>query len=215
MLPDSVSCKQCEDIRSPQSWSLTAPVIRVRPIGWSPVEHNDIEGNTKRVFQYVLEHPGCYLRQIRRELEISMGTTQYHTDLLEKAGRLTSSRHGLYKHYFVSGVFHDDEKNLLGIFGHETARDILLFIAERRNPTQSEIAKGIGVSAPSISWHVKRLVESHVISEVTEGKYKRYGLRGDPQRLVSLMKSYFPSLWDKWSDRLAEMFLSLSGDEEG
>ena len=215
MLPDSVSWKRCEDILSPRSLFRTSPLIRLRPVGWSPVEHNDIDGIAKRVFQYVLEHPGCHLRQIRRELKISMGTTQYHTDLLEKAGRVTSNRHGLFKYYFASGVFHDNEKDLLAVLSHETARDILLFIMERKNPTQSDIAKGIGVSAPSISWHVRRLAESHLITEAAEGKYKRYRLRGDPAQIVSLMKSYYSSLWDRWSDRLAEIFLSLSGDEEG
>jgi hypothetical protein len=39
-------------------------------------------------------------------------------------------------------------------------------------------------------------------------------LEGDPKDLVSLMKSYYPSLWDRWSNRLAEMFLSLSRGED-
>ena len=178
------------------------------------MEDTDIEGNAKRVFQYILEHPGCHLRQILKELDISMGTTQYHTGLLEKKGRVTSNKHGLFRYYFASGIFRDNEKKLLEVLSHETARDILMFIIERGDPTQSDIADRIGVSAPSISWHARRLAESHVVTEITEGKYKRYRLRGDPQQLVSLMKSYYPSLWDRWSDRLAEIFLSLSRDEK-
>lgn len=173
-----------------------------------------IEGNANRVLRYVLEHPGCYLRQIRRALVISMGTTQYHLRLLEKSRKLTSHRRGLFKHYFASGVFQDNEKNLLEVLSHDTARNILILIIELKNPTQSDIADAIGVSSPSVSWHVRRMVESRIITEVREGKYKRYQLRGDPQPFVSLMKTYYPSLWDAWSDRLAEIFLSLSRDEK-
>jgi len=143
-----------------------------------------------------------------------MGTTQYHLGLLEKAGRVTSNKHGLFRNYFAAGVFHDQEKSLLEALSHKTAREILILIMEQGNPTQSDIVDKVGLSSPSVSWHVRRLTESQVITEVREGKYKRYQLRGDPAQFVSLMKNYYPSLWDTWSDRLAEIFLSLSPDKK-
>jgi DNA-binding Lrp family transcriptional regulator len=97
---------------------------------------------------------------------------------------------------------------------HETARDIVMFIIEQKSPTQTEIAEKIGVSPASVSWQVARLLQYQIISEVREGKYKRYKLQGNPNDLATLMKSYYPSLWDRWSSRLAEMFLSLSPGEE-
>jgi predicted transcriptional regulator len=144
-----------------------------------------------------------------------MGTTQYHLSWLEKTGKITSSRRGLFKYYFPSGTFRDNEKSLLEVLSHETARQVLILIIEGTNPSQSDIAEKIGMSGPSVNWHVRRLVQSGVIDEFRDGKYKRYHLRGDPQQLVSLMKTYYPSLWDTWSDRLAEIFLSLSkGDQK-
>ncbi|MGH9991227.1 MAG: winged helix-turn-helix transcriptional regulator [Nitrososphaera sp.] len=175
--------------------------------------NEDIEGNTKIVLQFINEHPGCHLRQVRNEVGISMGTAQYHLARLEKAGRITSNRRGLFKYYFPIGLFQDNEKNLLEVLSQETAREILMFIIEQKTPTQTDIVGRIGVSPASISWHVSRLNEFGIITEVKEGKYKRYQLRGDPKSLISLMKSYYPSLWDRWSSRLAEMFLSLSPAE--
>jgi len=172
------------------------------------------EGNAKRVIQFIQDHPGCHLRRIRNELEISMGTVQYHLARLEKAGRIASNRHGLFRYYFPIGVFQDNEKNLLEILSQETARDILIFIIEQKNPTQTDIVDRIGMSAASVSWHVGRLARLGLISEIREGKYKRYQLNGDPRNLVSLMKNYYPTLWDRWSNRLAEMFLSMSKGEE-
>ncbi|MGI0014056.1 MAG: winged helix-turn-helix transcriptional regulator, partial [Nitrososphaera sp.] len=165
------------------------------------------------VLQFINEHPGCHLRQVRNEVGISMGTAQYHLARLEKAGRITSNRRGLFKYYFPIGLFQDNEKNLLEVLSQETAREILMFIIEQKTPTQTDIVGRIGVSPASISWHVSRLNEFGIITEVKEGKYKRYQLRGDPKSLISLMKSYYPSLWDRWSSRLAEMFLSLSPAE--
>ena len=171
------------------------------------------EGNAKRVIHFIQEHPGCHLRGIRSGLGISIGTVKYHIARLEKAGRVTSNRRGLFRYYFPVGVFQDNEKSLLEILSQETARDILIFIIEQKSPTQTEIVDNIGVSAASVSWHVGRLAELGLITEIREGKYKRYHLRGDPRNLVSLMKNYYPSLWDRWSNRLAEMFLSMSKGE--
>jgi hypothetical protein len=54
-----------------------------------------------------------------------------------------------------------------------------------------------------------------LIGEEKEGKYKRYHFDRDSRAVVVLMKSYYPSIWDWWSKRLAEMFLSMSkGDED-
>jgi predicted transcriptional regulator len=175
----------------------------------------ELEGNAKRVLQYVVEHPGCYLRQIRTALEVSMGTTQYHLQLLEKKRRIVSHKRGFHKYFFPAGTFRDNEKTLLEVLGSETAREVLILIIEERNPTQSLIADRTGKSAPSVSWHLKRLVESRIISETREGKYKHYQLLGDVHAFASLMKTYYPSLWDTWSDRLAEIFLSLSDREKG
>jgi DNA-binding transcriptional ArsR family regulator len=94
----------------------------------------------------------------------------------------------------------------------ETAREILMFIIERKNPTQSDIVNKIGISAASVNWHVRRLIAFKIIDELREGKYKRYQLYDldDSKYIVALLKNYYPSIWDKWSNRLAEMFLSLS-----
>lgn len=172
--------------------------------------NEDIEGNTRNILEYIRGHPGCHLRQVRSQLGISMGTAQYHLGRLEKAGKVTSNRHGFYRYYFPAGLFQDNEKNLLEILSHETARDIVMFIIEQKNPTQTDIAGAVGVSPASASWHVSRLLQYKIIAELREGKYKRYKLQGDPRELAQLMKSYYPSLWDRWSNRLAEIFLSLS-----
>jgi predicted transcriptional regulator len=141
-----------------------------------------------------------------------MGTAQYQLARLEKIGKITSTKKGLYKYYFPSGIFQDNEKHILQVLNQETAREILMFIIERKNPTQSDIVNKIGISAASVNWHVRRLIAFKIIEEVREGKYKRYQLYDldDSKYIVALLKNYYPSIWDKWSNRLAEMFLSLS-----
>jgi predicted transcriptional regulator len=167
-----------------------------------------------RIIRFISENPGCHLRKIKDELDLAMGTVQYHLDRLEKAGRITSQKQSLHKFYFLVGAFEENEKHILEVLSNETAREILMFIIEQNYPSQSEISKHIGISSPSISWHIKRLQDYRVIDAIKEGKFKRYKLHGDPKQFVALLRNYYPSIWNRWSNRLAEIFLSLSQGEE-
>ena len=168
-----------------------------------------------RILRFIRDNPGCYLRKIKDELDLGMGTVQYHLDRLEKAGRITSQKQSLHKYFFLVGAFEENEKQLLEVLSNETARDILMFIIEQKKyPSQSEISKHIGISSPSTSWQIKRLRDYRVIDEIKEDKFKLYRLHGDSQKFVALLKNYYPSIWNRWSNRLAEIFLSLSQGED-
>jgi predicted transcriptional regulator len=127
--------------------------------------------------------------------------------------RVVSARHGLYKHYFPVGIFHENEKEILQVLGQETGREILMFIIEQQAPTQTDIVNKVGISAASVSWYLKRLIECNLIDEIREGRYKRYQLhdrKTSSRDITILMRNYYPNIWDRWSNRLVETFLSLS-----
>ncbi len=174
---------------------------------------DESNSNFIKILQYIQENPGCHLRQIKRELNMSMGTTHYHLNLLEKQGKVSSERHNLHRYYFPIGLFEQNQRDILKILNQETAREILLIILEKKNPTQTDIADTIGLSSASVNWHIKRLIELGLILENKDGKFKRYSFGIDTKHIVSLMKNYHPNIWNKWSDRLAEMFLSLSKED--
>ena len=148
---------------------------------------------------------------------MSMGSVQYQLFRLEKRGRITSIRRGLYKFYFLSGIFHDNEKDILQVLRQETARQILLFVIEQKNPTQTDIVNTIGISAASVNWHIKRLIIFKLIYEIKDGRYKRYQLTGGSRDyskyIVDLLKNYYPSIWNSWSNRLVKCFCLYPEEE--
>jgi predicted transcriptional regulator len=93
-----------------------------------------------------------------------------------------------------------------------------MLIIERQAPTQTDIVSNVGISAASVNWHIRHLIKFKLIEEVKEGKYKKYQLRdreASSRYITMLMRNYYPNIWDKWSNQLAEIFLSLSkGDTE-
>lgn len=173
----------------------------------------DIENNTERILQHIQQNPGSHLREIKRVLDMSMGTIQYHLGVLEKQGKIISERQSLHRCYFPIGIFEENQKNILKILNQDTLREILLYIIERKDPTQTDIVNSIKISHASVNWHTQRLLSLGIINEVREGKYKKYYFIGNPMNVVELLKNYHPSLWNKWSNRLAEMFLSLSKED--
>ena len=41
--------------------------------------------NAETILQFIQKNPGCHLREIKRVLDMSMGTIQYHLNLLERS----------------------------------------------------------------------------------------------------------------------------------
>lgn len=176
---------------------------------------NDVENsNTTRVLQFIKQNPGSHLRQIKKELKISMGTVQYHLHLLEKEGKIMSEKQTLFRHYFPVGLFQHNEKTILKILKQETAREIIMLIIEKSNPTQTDLVNRLEISAASVSLNLGKLIELGLVKELRDGKYKRYVLLEDPKVFVHLMKNYQPGIWNRWSNTLSEMFISLARDDE-
>lgn len=144
---------------------------------------------------------------------MSMGTIQYHLGALEKQGKIISEKHSLHRYYFPIGMFEENQKNILEILNQDTIREILLYIIEKKDPHQTDIANFVKISNPSVNWHIQRLLSLGIIGETREGKYKRYHFIGDPMNVVELLKNYHPSLWNKWSNRIVEMFLALTKED--
>ena len=83
--------------------------------------------NRERILQFIKNKPGCHLRQIRKDVKISMGSTQYNLNILEKVGKITSARKGMYKYYFPIGIFHNNEKNLLNLKSRNEPRNFNVY----------------------------------------------------------------------------------------
>jgi predicted transcriptional regulator len=96
------------------------------------LELDESEDTATKLLFFIQNNPGYHLRRIKRAMGVSMGTVQYQLDRLEKSGKITSTRRGLYKYYFPIGVFKEKEKEILEILTHETARKILMFIIEQK-----------------------------------------------------------------------------------
>jgi|SRR5215211_3907740 DNA-binding transcriptional ArsR family regulator len=84
-----------------------------------------------------------------------------------------------------------------------------MFIIKKKNPSQTEIGEHSGITSASVNWHIKRFEDAKIIDENREGRFKHYKLPGDSKLIVATLKNFYLSVWDRRSNGLAEMFLSM------
>jgi predicted transcriptional regulator len=155
------------------------------------------------------------LRRICRELALAMGDVQYHVQKLERAGEIRSRRRGLYRFFYPSSLFGENQESLLGILSLSTPREVILSLIERPWSSQDELASSLRLSQPTVSWHLKRLVGLGVLERRQTGRRVTYRISPTEEAdIASFVRSYHHTTWERWSDRLAGIFMSYDGEEQ-
>ena len=171
-----------------------------------------ISNNRSRIYEYIKNHPGIHLRKLSKNLVIAMGDTQHHLGVLDKLGLIKSRRKGMYKVYYTVSILRKRDEDILAVLQQETPRDIILHLVENPGSTQGEISNYMRLTAPTISWHMSNLINARLAASYKEGRFVKYFIEGNVNDIVGLLKSYYPTVWSKLSDRLAELFLDLASD---
>jgi predicted ArsR family transcriptional regulator len=116
---------------------------------------------------------------------------------------------GLYKTYCPASIVGERYGYILAVLQQETPKNIVIYLIENSGATQRDIAQHMGLAAPTINWQMRRLIEIGLVYSQREGKFVKYSLKGDINDIITFLRSYHPSIWDKLSDRLAELFLGI------
>jgi predicted transcriptional regulator len=175
-------------------------------------EDNKIEYSSENklyIYKYIVNYPGVHLRKICRELRLAMGDTQYQLSILEKESKIKSRRVNNYRHYYPLTIPNEQNELILAFLRQETIRDILIYLMENPGSSQKALANFVNVSAPTIKWHMSRLIESDMVMATKEGKIVKYFIK-DPRSLTYSLKNYMPALWNSLVNKFAEKFFEIT-----
>jgi predicted transcriptional regulator len=162
-------------------------------------------GIRQKLFTLISECPGIHFRDAQRRTESSTGNLTYHLDCLVKAGLLTSVRDGKYLRYYAFTEKSAEEKRILEIARRKTDRHILLLLLQNETNTNEELSEILNLSPSTISWHIKKLIETNILSVKVEGRKVFYSVNN--QELVSgILIKYKESYLDKLVDRFVEIW---------
>jgi predicted transcriptional regulator len=118
---------------------------------------------------------------------------------------LTTVRDGKYLRYYAFTEKSTEEKRILEIARRKTDRHILLLLLENETNTNEELSEILNLSPSTISWHIKKLIETNILSVKAEGRKVFYSVNN--QELVSgILIKYKESYLDKLVDRFVEIW---------
>ncbi len=169
--------------------------------------------NTKdRVYVFISKHPGSYFREILRSLAVGTGNLQYVIEALEREGKITAIRIGSCKHFYASDV-DEGKKKILSMLSQESPREILLFLSRKPGACQTDVAREIHCSSPTARWYLIRLESMGLIWSKRHGVEVKYYANTSMPELANLLKTYRPSIWNRYADRLADLLRTF--EEKG
>lgn len=182
------------------------------PARWGQLARKPQSGLTRRgvIYEYVREHPGAHVRGMARELGLATGDLHYHLFWLERNGFVKTRKSGFYRFVFPTMVFKDEQEVLLGVLSQESPREILLCLLEE-GMTQGGLAKSLGHSQPTVSWHMDRLIRLGVVGKRRTREGILYEVAADRADVLRFVESYYPETWKRWAGRLGDRVPSASG----
>lgn len=159
----------------PQAWQ---DVLRCLGIGMvmglaRPREeiHALVSPQRAMLLRLIMTTPGISLREASRKLEVNWATVKYHAMRLETAGLIESRTVGRHRICYPTGATDDEMVEARGILSEATARRIAAFIIEHPGTRISEVIQGTGESQRVVYYHLKRLVDSGLVSLGERGRY--------------------------------------------
>jgi len=131
-----------------------------------------------------------------------MGTIQYYLNILEKEGKIKSIKTKFYRNYYY---INETDEEMLSVFNLDSPRSIIMYLIQHEPATHKDIAKGIGLSSSTVSWHMKRLIKLQVVQTEFSGKYTIYCLRDRNNVLINLGKCK-STTWNSMVNNMVDAF---------
>lgn len=159
------------------------------------------------LMKHIEQAPGIRYRELLRMTGLVNGVLTYHLAVLEKTKMIKVNRQSRVSRYYPISIS-DSVSLVLKFVRHEPIREILLFILEHDMCTFNEIVDHAGKAPSTVSSHLKRLKEAHIIS-VRRGEYHQFYRAVDSDLVAEVFSKYTTSFVDKVVDNYTEILEEL------
>jgi len=169
----------------------------------------------RHIYNTIVKYPGLHERELARKLDMSLSTLDYHLHYLEKRDILVCRKDGRYTRYFATRKVGQEDKKIIAILRQKTPRYILLYLLTNPNAIHKEIAKNVGKSPSTISFHLKKMVGVGIVAAISLGRETAYHV-ADETTVINTLLTYTETFMDDAVDRFVDTWTSLhpSGREE-
>jgi predicted transcriptional regulator len=162
--------------------------------------------NRRRVFDLIRANPGLHAGELERRSTLPTGTLAYHLQYLEQVGLVEVRQEEYFKRYYAAGEVGRPDRDLLRLLRQQIPRRILGILLLSPALTHADISQHFDLSAPTISYHLGKLVKANQV--VREGRFKGGLFRlVDRDAIARALVAYRSSFLDNLIDRVVETWL--------
>lgn len=163
----------------------TAPetfyTIRLFPIlgGYKRIGRSNVLENMTRdkLYGFIKSFPGTYFNKIIKETELNKGTVEYHLGMMEAQDLIVSYKaNGKIRYFLNQSSYKKEDQTVIAALKNDVYRRIILEILNNQSINHKTLSEKIGVSAPTITHHIKRLKEKGIVKAETKGWYTIYSI---------------------------------------
>ncbi len=147
--------------------------------GFKRIARSNILTSTVRntLFSLIRNRPGISFVDLSQEMGISRGALTYHLTLMRVSGKIILLKdHGSLSYFENSGRYGDGEQKVMRYLHQDMDKKILLSLANNPLMSRTDFEKMLGVSGPTVSWHMKRLIDDGILNVRKDGRFSRYSL---------------------------------------
>lgn len=150
----------------------------------------------RRILLIVEEYPGLHLREIQRRAGTSAMLAEYHLNILEKMGLITSSPRGRYRDFFpvrsVPMQLDETDRRWLGLLRRPAILRIALLLLESGALRPIQLARTLQL-VPSTAAYQFKLMEDAGLAAVDRRGNRSLIRLTDPARVLEILRTYHPS----------------------
>lgn len=162
----------------------------------------------RMIFEYISKFPGTYLREMEKELSLSVGDLQYHLHQLEKGGMISSLEEGRRKRYFVKEEVRLVDRKILSLIRMKTPRRIVIFLLLNPESSFKEILNEFSFTKGALSFHLKRLDRAGILVKGKREKESVYMI-SDEERVSQVLITYKSSIMDEVMDGFIDVWTKI------
>ncbi len=142
---------------------------------YTKIKRDDVLDHFVRgqVYGYIKANPGEHYNSIKQALSLKNGTLMYHLKTLEREDYIKSVVDGRFRRFYPKEMKIPEPSDELVVKMNQIQRDILNIIKESPGISQKELAGRIGLSPPTVHYHVDIMAAARVVTVRRAGRATR------------------------------------------
>ncbi len=178
--------------------SSTQPSLPFFPLslllfgGYRRISKNNVLEHDARqvIYEAVTGYPGIEARTLADTTGINENTLRYHLAMLVSTRKITCFiRPGVVRYFQNQNVYSPFEQVVFHYLRTDTPRWIIGLLANHPGQTRQQIADALGISGPSVTRQMERLIEDGIVDNLLPGRSNHYTLTKNAALALTRLES--------------------------